>query len=59
MIEWFWTWTLTFDFWKFLLTIFLLVNFKNLPLVFHVSISSDADKTQITAIVFLYFFYVC
>ncbi|KAJ5766133.1 uncharacterized protein N7511_003749 [Penicillium nucicola] len=35
MIEWLWASTPQFDFWKCLLTVFLVVNIKNLPLVFH------------------------
>lgn len=48
MIEWPWTSFLSIDLWKLLLAVFLALNFKSLPLVFHVSVHSNAheeDKT--------------
>jgi hypothetical protein len=38
MIEWLWSSIQSFGLWKFLLAIFLVVNLKTLPLVFHVSV---------------------
>ncbi|KAJ5641220.1 hypothetical protein N7490_005220 [Penicillium lividum] len=48
MIQWLWNSFQSISLWKFLLAIFLVVNFKNLPLVFHYRIFRPIIQSSFT-----------